>query len=116
MGFACYMHSTDSNVCRFKVLLLHLKKIMSQDNTNIQVPDWLPMDDQPYVISGPCSVESEEQVMATARELRKIPQVKLFRAGIWKPRTRPGDFEGIGVQGLKWLQKVKAETGFTDYH
>ncbi len=105
------MHITDSNVCRFKVLLLHLKKIMSQDNTNIQVPDWLPMGDQPYVISGPCSVESEEQVMATARELRKIPQVKLFRAGIWKPRTRPGDFEGIGVQGLKWLQKVKAETG-----
>lgn len=84
---------------------------MSQENTNIQVPEWLPMGDQPFVISGPCSVESEEQVMETARELKKIPQVKLFRAGIWKPRTRPGDFEGIGVQGLKWLQKVKAETG-----
>lgn len=93
------------------MLLLHLKKIMSQENTNIQVPEWLPMGDQPFVISGPCSVESEQQVMETARELKKIPQVKLFRAGIWKPRTRPGDFEGIGVQGLKWLQKVKAETG-----
>jgi chorismate mutase len=95
-----------------KVLLLQQKKIMSQESTNIQVSDWLHIKEQPFVISGPCSAESEEQVMATARELRKIEQVKIFRAGIWKPRTRPGEFEGIGIQGLKWLQKVKAETGF----
>jgi chorismate mutase len=72
---------------------------------------WLPVADQPLVISGPCSAESEEQVIGTARQLAAIPQVKVFRAGLWKPRTRPGSFEGVGSEGLKWLQRVKAETG-----
>ncbi len=67
-------------------------------------------DPKPCVIAGPCSAESEEQVMETARGLRSFG-INVFRAGIWKPRTHPGSFEGIGVQGLKWLQKVKKETG-----
>lgn len=64
----------------------------------------------PIVIAGPCSAETEDQVMQIAREL-KDSKVSIFRAGIWKPRTRPGGFEGVGEIGLKWLQKAKAETG-----
>ena len=66
--------------------------------------------DHPLVIAGPCSAETEEQVLKIAHEL-KDSDVSYFRAGIWKPRTRPGNFEGVGALGLKWLQKVKAETG-----
>ncbi len=66
--------------------------------------------ERPIVISGPCSAETEEQTLATARELAAAG-VKIFRAGIWKPRTRPGAFEGVGTVGLPWLQRVKAETG-----
>lgn len=64
----------------------------------------------PLVIAGPCSAETEEQVLKIARELKNA-DVSMFRAGIWKPRTRPGGFEGVGEIGLKWLQKAKAETG-----
>jgi chorismate mutase len=64
----------------------------------------------PLVIAGPCSAETEEQVLKIAHEL-KGSDVNVFRAGIWKPRTRPGGFEGVGEIGLKWLQKAKAETG-----
>lgn len=64
----------------------------------------------PLVIAGPCSAETEEQVLKIAHEL-KDSDVNYFRAGIWKPRTRPGNFEGVGALGLKWLQKVKEETG-----
>jgi len=66
--------------------------------------------DHPLVVAGPCSAETEEQVLRIAHEL-KDSDVNYFRAGIWKPRTRPGNFEGVGALGLKWLQKVKAETG-----
>ena len=66
--------------------------------------------DHPLVIAGPCSAETEEQVLKIAHEL-KDTDVNYFRAGIWKPRTRPGNFEGVGALGLKWLQKVKEETG-----
>ncbi|MEE2745031.1 MAG: chorismate mutase [Bdellovibrionota bacterium] len=72
--------------------------------------NWLPFKDY-FVIAGPCSAESEEQVLSTAHSLKKIDKVKLFRAGIWKPRTRPNTFEGVGKRGLKWLQRVKQETG-----
>ena len=65
---------------------------------------------KPMIIAGPCSAETEEQVLATARQLA-AHGIKIFRAGIWKPRTKPGGFEGIGVEGLEWLNKVKAETG-----
>ncbi|MGE0076858.1 MAG: bifunctional 3-deoxy-7-phosphoheptulonate synthase/chorismate mutase type II [Bacteroidales bacterium] len=65
----------------------------------------------PLLIAGPCSAESESQVMETANALAKEGKIKVFRAGIWKPRSRPGSFEGAGEVGLKWLQKVKRETG-----
>ncbi len=68
------------------------------------------LSERPVVIAGPCSAESEEQVLQTAKELSEIG-VKIFRAGIWKPRTKPGGFEGVGSKGLSWLKKVKAETG-----
>lgn len=64
----------------------------------------------PLVIAGPCSAETEDQVLKIAHEL-KDSKVSVFRAGIWKPRTRPGGFEGVGEIGLKWLQKAKKETG-----
>lgn len=63
------------------------------------------------IIAGPCSAESRDQVMETATALKDSGKVDLFRAGIWKPRTRPGGFEGCGSEGLKWLQEVKAVTG-----
>jgi chorismate mutase len=65
---------------------------------------------KPLIMSGPCSAETEEQVMTTARDLAKIG-IKIFRAGIWKPRTRPNAFEGVGSEGLIWLKRVKDETG-----
>lgn len=64
----------------------------------------------PLVIAGPCSAETEEQVLKIAHEL-KDTDTSVLRAGIWKPRTRPGNFEGVGALGLKWLQKAKQETG-----
>jgi len=64
----------------------------------------------PLVIAGPCSAETESQVMQIAHDL-KDTDVNYYRAGIWKPRTRPGNFEGVGAIGLKWLQRVKEETG-----
>lgn len=65
---------------------------------------------RPLVIAGPCSAETEEQVMETAR-LLAAQGVKIFRAGVWKPRTKPGGFEGVGTEALGWLKKVKQETG-----
>ena len=67
-------------------------------------------DKRPMVIAGPCSAETEEQVMCTAKQLAE-KGMKIFRAGIWKPRTKPGGFEGVGVDGLAWLKEVKKETG-----
>jgi chorismate mutase len=65
---------------------------------------------RPLIIAGPCSAETEEQVITTARELAN-KGINIFRAGIWKPRTKPGGFEGVGIEGLAWLQRVKKETG-----
>ena len=65
---------------------------------------------KPLLIAGPCSAETEEQVIRTATELA-ANGVKIFRAGIWKPRTKPGGFEGVGAEGLQWLKKVKELTG-----
>lgn len=66
--------------------------------------------DGPIIMAGPCSAESEAQVLAAARALSKNG-IKIFRAGVWKPRTKPGGFEGIGTPALQWLAKVKSETG-----
>ena len=66
---------------------------------------------RPLIISGPCSAETEEQVLETASRLAKTGKVDMIRAGIWKPRTRPGSFEGIGTKGLAWMQQARKLTG-----
>ncbi len=66
---------------------------------------------RPLIISGPCSAETEEQVVETATRLAATGKVDILRAGIWKPRTRPGSFEGIGTKGLPWLQRARKESG-----
>lgn len=76
-----------------------------------QIKDWLPKIDNPLIIAGPCSLESEEQTLETAKLLAKDHRIFVYRGGVWKPRTRPGSFEGVGSIGLKWLQTVKKETG-----
>lgn len=80
----------------------------------IPINEWgmFHLPPRPCVIAGPCSAESEEQVMETARGLKAIG-INVFRAGIWKPRTHPGCFEGVGTQGLRWLQRVKRELGMS---
>lgn len=81
-------------------------------NLNIEPLDtWLKPSHQPLVIAGPCSAETEEQLLATADLLAKTGKISVLRAGIWKPRTRPGEFEGIGSIGLEWLRKAKHATG-----
>ena len=72
---------------------------------------WLETKNEPLLIAGPCSAETEDQLMATAHLLAKTGKVSVLRAGIWKPRTRPGEFEGIGSIGLTWLKRAKEETG-----
>lgn len=83
-----------------------------QDNLNIlPIDQWFEEKIQtPLIIAGPCSAENENQVLTTAEAIAKIPNVSIFRAGVWKPRTRPGSFEGAGKKALKWLQKVKQIT------
>ena len=73
---------------------------------------WFDNRDNLLVISGPCSVESREQLLETAAGLSEIGKVKVLRGGIWKPRTRPDAFEGIGEVGLKWMQEAKQRYGF----
>ena len=75
------------------------------------IKEWLPQLDNPLLISGPCSLESEEQALETAKLLAQDKRVFVYRGGVWKPRTRPGSFEGVGSIGLKWLNLVKQETG-----
>jgi len=77
---------------------------------NIQpLHTWITSNNEPLIIAGPCGAETEEQVMQTAKELSQIESVKLFRAGIWKPRTRPNSFEGVGEKGLVWLTEVQKQ-------
>ncbi|BDQ11769.1 bifunctional 3-deoxy-7-phosphoheptulonate synthase/chorismate mutase type II [Sediminibacterium sp. TEGAF015] len=78
-----------------------------QQEANIQTV----LAKRPLIISGPCSAETEEQVLATATRLAATGKVDILRAGIWKPRTRPGSFEGVGTKGLPWLQKAKELSG-----
>lgn len=83
---------------------------MTFDSQNMNIEplnNWISLDQEPLVIAGPCGAETEEQVLETARRLKKIEQVKIFRAGIWKPRTRPNAFEGVGEIGLEWLKQVQ---------
>ena len=79
---------------------------------NIQpLNSWIKTGKEPLLIAGPCSAETEDQLVATAHLLANTGRVTALRAGIWKPRTRPGEFEGIGSIGLEWLKRAKAETG-----
>lgn len=81
-------------------------------NLNIQpLSSWITAVNEPFLIAGPCSAETEDQLVATAHLLKNTGKVTALRAGIWKPRTRPGEFEGIGSIGLEWLKRAKAETG-----
>jgi len=73
--------------------------------------NWIDIHSKPLIIGGPCSAENEEQLLATGRAIAKSNKVDVFRAGIWKPRTRPDAFEGVGEEGLKWLLELKKETG-----
>lgn len=74
------------------------------------IKHWMPEIDNPLLIAGPCSLESEKQAVETAKMLVKDKRVFAYRGGVWKPRTRPGSFEGVGSIGLEWLQTVKKET------
>ena len=81
-------------------------------NLNIQpLNTWINTGSEPLLIAGPCSAETEDQLVATAHLLKNTGKIAALRAGIWKPRTRPGEFEGIGSIGLEWLKRAKAETG-----
>ncbi|HEX9232523.1 MAG TPA: bifunctional 3-deoxy-7-phosphoheptulonate synthase/chorismate mutase type II [Blattabacteriaceae bacterium] len=87
-----------------------LKSLKMMKKLNDIEQSWIKKFNTPLIISGPCSAESEEQVLETAQRLDKS-YVQIFRAGIWKPRTRPNSFEGIGEKGFYWLKKVKDKTG-----
>jgi len=84
-----------------------MKKVLQLES----ITKWLPTANKPIIISGPCSAETEEQTIATAKQLAATGKVNALRAGIWKPRTRPGQYEGAGQEGLKWLVQAKKETG-----
>lgn len=73
--------------------------------------NWITNPNEPLIVAGPCGAETETQVLQTAAELAKIESIKLFRAGIWKPRTRPNSFEGVGEEGLIWLKEVQKQFG-----
>lgn len=75
---------------------------------NLISPFQFHEQNKPVFITGPCSAETREQVLATAKALKQQNTCSYFRAGIWKPRTRPNSFEGVGAEGLKWLQEVKS--------
>lgn len=79
---------------------------------SFDIKNWFNNRKELLVISGPCSVESREQLLETAAGLSEIDKVKVLRGGIWKPRTRPDAFEGIGEQGLAWMQEAKERHGF----
>ena len=79
---------------------------------DFDIKAWFKNKDELLIISGPCSVETEQQLLETASGLSKIPRVKVLRGGIWKPRTRPDAFEGIGEIGLRWMREAKERFGF----
>lgn len=77
----------------------------------LPLSSWADTNGKPLIIAGPCSAETEDQLVSTAHLLANTGKVNVLRAGIWKPRTRPGEFEGIGSIGLEWLKRAKEETG-----
>jgi len=106
---------TAFTICGNKLIYLctNFNIRMSIDLKVVSIDNWFEHNVQaPLIISGPCSAESLDQVMQTAKELKETGVVNVFRAGIWKPRTRPNTFEGVGKRGLVWLNKVQKEFGF----
>ena len=81
------------------------------NTTKVATKSRFSKTDIPFLIAGPCSAETREQVLDIAHELKKNPKVHMYRAGIWKPRSSPGTFQGVGAKGLPWLTAVKEETG-----
>lgn len=78
----------------------------------IPISQWFKgVENRPLIIAGPCSAETREQVLKTARLLSQLGKVDVFRAGVWKPRSRPGNFQGAGEPALEWLAEAKQETG-----
>ena len=80
-------------------------------NEILNPQNWLPTNGNPFIISGPCSAETEEQVMITAKAIARSGKVNALRAGTWKPRTRPNSFEGMGAIALPWLKNAATATG-----
>ena len=83
-------------------------------NANLDITpmqEWINTDGKPLIIAGPCSAETEEQVLETANRIKAEGYAHIMRAGVWKPRTRPGSFEGMGEPALKWLVEAKKQTG-----
>ena len=88
---------------------LQITIMQATEQSTVSVKDtW---NKRPLIISGPCSAETEEQVLATAQRLAATGKINMLRAGIWKPRTKPGMFEGVGAKGLPWMQQAKKITG-----
>ncbi|GAA0194012.1 bifunctional 3-deoxy-7-phosphoheptulonate synthase/chorismate mutase type II [Fulvivirga kasyanovii] len=88
-----------------------MNKLLDKKQLDIADRSWLAKNGRPLIISGPCSAETEEQLISTAVSLANIGSIDVLRAGIWKPRTRPNAFEGVGETGLKWLKQAGKETG-----
>ena len=103
---ACPIYSLLLQLIHTLIYLEKMEQALEQKKSIVDV--W---NKRPLIISGPCSAETEEQVIATAQRLAATGKVDMLRAGIWKPRTRPGQFEGIGVKGLPWMAKAKELTG-----
>src|SRR4051812_4780894 len=80
------------------------------DIYNVPLNSFTSFSGRPFLISGPCGVESEQQIHGIVAQLKNLP-VNLIRGGIWKPRTRPGSFQGIGSEGLRWLKEAGLENG-----
>jgi chorismate mutase len=91
--------------------LRHLPTVNAAKKQTSKLAGWGFNGPEPFLIAGPCSAESEDQLLQTAKAIVASGRASALRAGVWKPRTRPGSFEGIGSPALKWLEKAKAETG-----
>ena len=101
---------TPRNAVTFAHLLAQ-NNLSAAKKQSSQFQSWGFQNYEPFVIAGPCSAESEMQMLETARQLKDIGQVSAMRAGVWKPRTRPGAFEGVGKTALQWLMTARQETG-----
>ena len=95
--------------CPLSVDFFYFCKKKMRDSFDIK--RWIENPDELLLIAGPCSVESKEQFFDTVTRLSELQEVKILRGGIWKPRTRPNGFEGIGEEGLKWMREVSQTTG-----